>query len=313
MRPNTKQHTIHRRVRCSSVPLIYSAAIVLMIWTSVRARLTPEDIAAITETGLTTLTAEQGGGEYPVKDYVVVETMRIPRGDTVTFKGGSRILFHPNARITVFGTLQFLGTARKKITLGKLPFTLPKLSGDKKNVYDTTSIFAYRQSQLTMKHTVMADPSIKIRLTDTTSYFTLDTVTCADNHFLLPDTAFFFPVKSTVTCKLEPDVPFIPCKPVLADTTTASGRTRFAFPVRLSLQIGLGAGIIGAGGVWYYYNQKADKADRDYNNARSPDDCDRQTELNHTALLYRNLATVAAMCGLAGLSLTIVFGGGHQR
>lgn len=40
------------------------------------ARLSPEELAKISETGLTALTDEQAG-EYPVRNYVVVETMRI--------------------------------------------------------------------------------------------------------------------------------------------------------------------------------------------------------------------------------------------
>jgi hypothetical protein len=291
----------------------YSAVLCFLLPAGiVFARLAPEDLAAITETGLTALTGEQEG-EYPVRDYVVVETMRISRGDTVTFTGGSRILFHPNARITVFGTLQFLGTSRNKITLGKLPFKLQKLSGDHKVVFDSTSIFVYRQSHLTLRHTIMDDSSIKIRLADTTATFTLDTVTFSDNHFLLPDTSFFFPAKSIVTCKMDLVSPFIPCAPVLADTTPKLVQVRHASvnPV-VPLRFVLGAGILGAAGAWFYFNEKANRSYESYERSKNPDDAAAQRELNRSSVLYRNLTAIAGICGLTGFTVTFFFGGRRQ-
>ena len=155
------------------------------------AGLTFEDFSAIRETGLTPLTGEQEG-KYPRRDYIVVETVRIPRGDTVTFRAGSRIYFNRNARITVFGTLQFLGEHYNKITIGKLPFPLPKLSSDREFILDSTSIFIYAKSQVTFRHTVIADSSISIRLTDTTSFFDFDTVHCSNNKIIFPDTTYIF-------------------------------------------------------------------------------------------------------------------------
>ena len=312
MKRNSIQHTHHLSIRHGRAVSAAIAVFILLLPLPARALLTPEDLSAIRETGLTALTGEQEG-EYPARDYVVVETMKIPKGDTVTFMAGSRIFFHRNARITVFGTLQMLGVPRKKCTLGKMPFSLPKLSSDRKLVFDSTSIYTYSHSQLTLRHTIIADSSVKIRLTDTTSAYTFDTVTCADNHFLFPDTALFLPSKSTLTCSMIPGKPFIPCKPVLADTL-AMYPGRFAFTVNplIPVRIVLGVGVAGAAGVWYYFNSKAQEDYTVYQGAESREETKQRRAHQKDMFLYRDLTAAAGACGLAGFSITFLFGG-HDK
>ena len=321
MKLHHTKHRFHRSFVCCH--LLYAATVVFLLFLprTTSAGLTPEDLAAIKETGLTALTGDQEG-EYPARDYVVVETVRIPRGDTVTFAAGSRIYFHRNARITVFGALRFLGVPRKKITIGKMPFSLPKLSSDRKPVFDSTSIYTYENSRLTLRHTVIADSSIKIRFTDTTSAFIFDTLTCSDNHFMLPDTSLFFPAKSTVTCGMFPDRPFIPCKPVPGDTNALPpGLYAFTINPLIPVRIVLGLGVAGAAGAWYYFNAKAQEKYEEYNKYTNPDPSDPTRGANDINkiksrqkeyLLYRNLATAAGACGLAGFSITFLFGGNQK-
>ncbi|MBN1758576.1 MAG: hypothetical protein JW863_09675 [Chitinispirillaceae bacterium] len=293
-------------------PLWLTVVFLLVLQLPVFAGLPPEDLEAIKATGLTALTGEQEG-EYPARDYLVVETVRIPRGDTVTFAAGSRVYFHRNARITVFGALRFMGVPRKKITLGKLPFSLPKLSTDRAMVFDSTSIYTYEHSQLTLRHTVIIDSSVKVRFTDTTSGFIFDTLTCTDNYFLLPDTSLFFPAKSTVTCSLLPDKPYIPCKPVLADTTAMqSGRFAFTINPIIPVRIVLGVGIAAAAGASYYFNYKADKMNDEYNAGDETTDFNRLYEQQDNYFLYRNLALAAGACTSAGFAITFLFGGHHK-
>ncbi len=312
MKRNSIQHTHHLFIRHRRAVSAAIAVFILLLHLPARALLTPEDLSAIRETGLTALTGEQEG-EYPARDYVVVETMKIPKGDTVTFMAGSRIFFHRNARITVFGTLQMLGVPRKKCTLGKMPFSLPKLSSDRKLVFDSTSIYTYSHSQLTLRHTIIADSSVKIRLTDTTSAFIFDTITCADNHFLFPDTALYLPSKSVLTCSMIPGTPFIPCKPVLADTLKMyPGRFAFTVNPLIPVRIVLGVGVAGAAGVWYYFNSKGLRAETNYSKSRDSNEAKSIREHQDDLILYRNLAAAGGACCLAGLSITFLFGG-HDK
>jgi hypothetical protein len=303
--------------RCQSSPAGSCRFCLLLLITHLlggfsHAGLSTEDLAAITGTGLTALTGEQGGGEYTVRDYVVVETMRIPRGDTVKFVAGTRIFLHPDARITVHGSLILEGNAKKSITIGKLPFTLLKLSSDKKMIFDSTSIFIYRGAHLAMYHTVLADSSVRVRLTDTTSTFILEEVTCTDNRFTFPDTTLVFPAKAVVTCSKENGIS-IPCIPVLPEPAGTpellpADRSRQFRPM-VPLRIVLGAGTAAAWGMCYYFANKAQNAYDAYPEANTPDECDRLTNVNSRNLLYRNIAAAVGGCGLVGFSVTFIFGG----
>ncbi|MBN1578920.1 MAG: hypothetical protein JW913_20330 [Chitinispirillaceae bacterium] len=270
------------------------------------ARLTPEDLAVISETGLIPLTGEQEG-EYAGRDYVVVETMRINKDKTVTFAPGTRLFFHPNARMIINGTLHCKGTRAKPITVGKLPFALPKLSSQMM-VFDNTSIFVYRGGGLYLRHTHLADSSVRIRLTDITSAFSIDTVTCAGNRFMLPDTSLLFPPKAVVTCTNEHGAVAQHCGWVLPTKATAAAR-RFHITPLLAVRASLGAGTLAAAGVWAYYNRKADRAAENYFAKTDSPDVRRYRELNNSAVLYRNLAAVTGACGVAALSITFLIGG----
>ena len=175
-------------------------------------RLTPDEIAAIRETGLIPLTGEQED-EYPARDYVIVETMRVPRGKTMKFTPGTRVFFHHDARITVQGSLLFEGAPGRPVTVGECTTPLPGLSAGGKAVFDSTSIFVYRGAHLAMRHTVLDDPTIRVRFTDSTSTFEFDGLACSDNRFIFPDTTLFFPESTVVTCsKTETSMP-VPCIP----------------------------------------------------------------------------------------------------
>jgi hypothetical protein len=299
-----------------TLPVLVLFAIVLFPC-GIAARLTPEDLAAITETGLTPLTGEQEG-EYPKRDYVVVETMRVKRGETVKFSAGSRVFFHPNARAIVNGALLFEGSEKLPVTIGKLPFTLLKLSSDRRAVFDSTTVFIYRNGELTMRHTIIADSTIRVRLTDSTSAMTLDKMTSAGNLFTFYDTTMYFPAKAVVACTRGPGDMNTPCIPVLpyasGNELPKKERTRPRLAPVVPVRITLGAGTIAAGAAWYYFNRKAATAHDNYlveGVAKNPDpNALLQHRLdNNRSVFYRDLAAVAAACGAASFTVTFAFGG----
>lgn len=287
-----------------------SLLVLIFLVESANAALTPEDFAAISETGLTALTGEQGG-DYPAKDYVIVETMTVPQGETVRFAAGTRLFFHANARITVKGSLVCEGITPLPVTLGKLSFELPRLSSRSKTVFDKTSIFIYRGGDLSLRHVAMGDSTISIRLTDTLSTFSLDSVICANTRFTLTDTSMLFPAKSIVTCSKGPGSFLTPCTLLLADVAATDGASKPVFALRpvvagrVALAIGSGA----AAGIWIYHNRKARDSMTKYDNATTVSQASRYREDNHRSIRYRNFAALAAACGITAFTLTFFIGG----
>ncbi|MBN1309646.1 MAG: hypothetical protein JXA18_17125 [Chitinispirillaceae bacterium] len=288
-----------------------AALILCLLAVSTYARLTAEDLAVISETGLVPLTGEQEG-KYAGRDYVVVETMRIKRGDTVTFAPGTRLFFHPNARMIINGTLHCKGSPANPITVGKLPFSLPKLSSEMM-VFDNTSIFVYRGGGLYLRHTHLADSSVRVRLTDMTSAFAIDTVTCTGNRFMLPDTSLLFPPKAIVTCTNERGAVAGHCGWVLpAEETKAPPARRFHLTPLVAVRIALGVGSAAAAGVGAYYYRKAGRTAADYRAETNPSSVKQYRESNNAAVRRYNLAVIAGACGIAAFSITFTIGGHRQ-
>jgi|GEM_PF-5153255 len=289
--------------------LVSIPALVFLV-KSATAALSPEDFAAISETGLTALTGEQGG-DYPAKDYVIVETMTVPQGETVRFAAGTRLFFHANARITVKGALVCEGTTPLPVTVGKLSFELPRLSSRSKTVFDKTSIFIYRGGDLTLRHVAMDDSTISIRLTDTSSTFSLDSVICANTRFTLTDTSMFFPAKSIVTCSKGAGRLLTPCTPVLTElpATNAASKSVFGPKPVVAGRVALAIGSCAAAGIWIYHNRRAGEAMSKYDDATSVSQASRYRDDNHRSIRYRNFAALAAACGITAFTLTFFIGG----
>lgn len=285
-----------------------------------------EELKAIYETGLIPLTEDQGGIYKSGRDYLIFETMRVKKDDTVTFVQGARLFFHSNAKITVHGTLKFNGTEEEPVTIGKLNVTIPRIAPKKGSSFDSTSFYVYRNASLIMRNVKLADTTISVRLTDSTSGFTFENVRGSGNRILLPDTLLYMWPGSCVTCVKTNTRLSIPCIPPQPRNGLLSGYygqwdwKRYVVPIRIVI----GAGILSASGAWYYHNDKAADAHRAYEryqgvesedvsdvNARSEMKgfVDRQVDINRIALRNRNLSGFAAGCGIAAITLTFVFGG----
>jgi hypothetical protein len=288
------------------------------------ARLTPEDLAAISETGLIPLTGEQEG-EYPAKDYVVVETMKVRRGQTVSFAAGARLYFHSAAKITVSGMLKCEGTPAKPVIIGRLPFKLPKLSSHQMVFLDSSAIAVYRSGTLSLSHTRLADSTVCISLTDETSGFSFDSILTSGNWLTLPDTATFFPKGAIVTCEKLSQALYVPCRPVLpVNLDTRKERKPLVITPKLPIRIVLGSIAVGGAGAWYYFNREAQRAGEQFHaeddrlkeevakNGGKPPNTDaliRYRKNNNANFLYSTIAAVAGGCALTGFTVTFLIGG----
>jgi hypothetical protein len=292
-------------------PIFLLLSFVLCIVSQTFGRLTPEELSSISATGLTPLTGEQEG-DYACRDYVIVETMRISHNQTVTFAAGTRLFFHPDARIAINGSLVCNGTSSKPVSIGKLQFSLPMLSTSRKMLFDSTSIYIYRKGTLSLRHTHLIDSSVRIRLTDSTSLFTFDSVTGAGNRLTLPDTALFLPDKAVVACSNEKAGGLELCIPLPSQHSPSVSLPRSPSNIKRNVffRIGLGSAILASSGLWVYYNENAKNAGNAYTN-NSPDYL-RLFNKNHRYIHYRDLAAVAGGCSLLATSVTFVIGGASK-
>lgn len=301
--------------------IVLTILLVLLSCTSLQARMSAQDLQAIYETGLIPLTDDQEGVYKAGRDYLVFETMRVKRGDTVEFSPGARIFFHASAKITVHGELKFNGTPEAPITIGKLNVTIPKLSRYSNAPSDSISFYLYRNSSLVMNSVNLIDSTISFRCTDSTSDFVLDSVHCSGNRFSLPDTLLHLWPGSCVNCVRQGGYLSRNCvlPPPPSNTQTivvkkTLGWSAFKIPVRITL----GAGVLAAAGMWYYYYDKELDADKKYSAYVNPDPADRARaerdlkpikQAREVSRRYRDLAAYAAACGAASLTLTFMFGG----
>jgi len=299
---------------------ILATLFTLLLCIAAHARISSEDLTAIYETGLIPLTDDQEGVYKAGRDYLIIETMRVKRGDTVEFAPGTRLFFHTSAKMTVHGVLRFKGTPEEPVTIGKLNVTIPKLSRKVEMQFDSVSFYVYRNASLVMDNVKLVDSTISFRGTDSTSEFTFDSVRCSGNRFSLPDTVLNFWPGSCVTCARQNGNLTHPCVlPPPPDTKTivvkkTLGWSTFKIPVRITL----GAGVLAAAAVWYYHNDKALDADKKYdsyvnstptNSDNAKRELDTYKQASKIALRYRDLASYAAACGAASLTLTFVLGG----
>lgn len=320
MRKQQPSRPHHRHFAASTV-FTAIATIAHLLAGHAFARLSPDDLAAISRVGLIPLTGEQEG-EYSCKEYVVVETMNINRGQTVSFAAGSRLFFHEDAKIIINGTLTCEGTSAKPVTIGKLPFKLPKFSSlQPARQFDTTTISINGGGAISLLHTRLADPTVRIGLTDITGTFTFDSVSTAGNWFSLPDTTNFFPPDAVLTCSNADDRLFQPCRPILPKINnpaeTKPEQRRGAVSPMVPLRITIGAVVAGAAGAWYVYNDRAavaiDKWETENRNSAPDPSTIKTLRLeNKKAALYRDIASAVGGCGLAGLTVTFFIGGSHR-
>ncbi len=302
-----------RHLGAASFPdhlLAAAAALLLSFAAAAHARLSPEDLAAITKTGLVPLTGEQEG-EYDARDYVVVETMKIKRGDSVKFGPGTNLFIHEKAKVTINGSLSLEGTSSKPVKIGRLPFTLPRLSSDSRIIFDSTSIFVYRSGCLSMVHTVFTDSSIRISVSDSSGSLAFRNITGSGNRVTLPDTTLVFPARLSVKCGYESGILSDSCIPPPDPDLDADTRWFPEMKPLTIVRIGLGIGTIAAVGVWIKYNAEAKEAYEGYysKDTPSPPEAERLRRRNHSSVLYRNLAAIAGVCGAASISITFVIGG----
>ena len=273
-------------------------------------QLTADELKKIYSTGLVSLTGEQEG-DYDADDYVVVQTMTIPSGVTVTFLPGTRLFIHQNSQIRIHGKLIFMGTKDSHVEINKLPFTLPSLDALAKHSIDTISIFVLAGGHLALHHTDITDSTIHIRLTDATSTFNLDSITGSSNTFTLPDTSLLLPPNMLATCSKAFGSLSDPCFPPPAiPSIPGSGFNirRFMIPLRIVL----GTGFFAAGGAWYYFNETAKDYEDKYLAAQSPADADHYQKRNHSYIDYRNITAIGGGCCLAAFSVSFFFGGKNQ-
>ncbi len=275
--------------------------------------LTPEKLTAISDIGLIPLTGEQED-EYPARDYVILETMRVSQGKTMKFTSGSRIFFHTDARIIVYGTLIFEGSALTPIKIGRCKVQLPGFSGSTRKKFDSTLIFVHRGAHLSMRHTVLEDPLVRVRFTDSTSTFELENVECSNNLFIFTDTAVFFPDSSKVTCSRTKASTRVECIPQYPDTTSNDINKPF-IPIsnpKFSLRIILGGGAVAAAVLWFAYNKKTENAYTAYQNAANSSDANRYLEQNHRMAIYRDFAAIGGGLCVIGVAFTFIIGKDNQ-
>lgn len=288
----------------------------LIVSFPVHARMTPEDLKAIYETGLIPLTDDQEGIYKSGRDYLIFETMRIKRGDTAVFVPGTRLFFHSNAKITVHGTLILKGTPEEPVTIGKLNVTIPKLTPKVKMNFDSTSFYIYRAASLVMHHVKIGDSTVSFRFTDSSSEFSFDSVLCAGNRLSLPDTTLHLWPTCMLTCsktrgKLSRLC--VPPPPIPASAKVVVHRDLTWSGLKIPVRIGLGLGTMVAVGGWLYHNNKAGDAEKDYDESKNGDEIKHLKDINLTGLRNRNFAAFAIGCGTAALSVTFLIGGEDKK
>jgi len=298
------------------VNLFVAGLLLLLLSIPVHSRMNSEDLKAIYETGLIPLTEDQDGIYKSGRDYLIFETMRVKRGDTVTFTPGARLFFHSNAKITVHGVLKFDGTPDEPITIGRLNVTIPKLSKKVVMQFDSTSFYVYRTASLILNNVKLADSSISFRCTDSTSNIFFDSVTCAGNRLTFPDTVLYLWPGSCITCEKNDGVlskKCVPPPPSPPDSQKVIINTEhFWSDIRPAVQIGLGIGIFSAAAAWYYHNDKADAAYKKYHELEAGGSFETEKRRSRIAIRNRNLAAIAAACGAASLTVTFVIGGKNK-
>lgn len=307
------RRVITSRHRTTSLRFLLPAltAAVHILVHSVPAALSQDELNSISKFKLLPVTGDQNG-EYPTRDYVIIDTMHIPAEKSMVFSSGCKLFFYRNACITIDGALFLKGTPDDPITMGRLDLSLPLKEDRPPPFPGSASIYVNRSAKLIVKNTRFADSTISIRVPDTSSILMLDTVMCNDNHVMLPDTTFFLPAKTTVNCSKINDMLSDSCQPPLPAppvTDDGPGRPR---SIRLPLRIVFGAGTVAAAGLGAYYNRRMFKVEEEYSRAKSAGSAGQYAEEHNDSFRYRTLATVFALCGAVGFGVTFFIGGSEQ-
>lgn len=276
--------------------------------TNVNSKLSPEDISAITATGLIPLTDEQNG-EYAAKDYLIIERMYVMRFDTVKFAPGSRIFFHPYSKIHVHGALFFNGTKEKPILIGKLPFSIPGLTTPIQKILDDVSISVYKDAHLTMQYTNLLDSTITINITEETSSFFIDSVKGAANKLLILDTALFIGKDIIFSASRQNRKLILPPPSVLSSLTPSlENKTKIEKKYKfLPFQISLGIGALTSAIIGIYSDRKAEYFFQRYPKETDPDIVEWCRKEYYKYLYLRNAMFIGTLVCSTAFSITFFF------
>jgi len=302
------------------ITLLFS--FLLITTTSLHSAMPSEKHLSLLKLGLLVLQGEQEG-VYEKGDYVVVDNVIIPQGDTMTILGGSRIHFCKGRIIRVRGTLICDGDKDNPVTIVDAPFKVGKLSLiDSILTGGAACINLYSNSSLKMRNTQIKDTALSLISERNFESIIFDSTVFsskANSKISIGDSTVTLPCSKPVSFNIKTgEYPFVPeePKPVLlselsTDTKaekTERKRKKWIWPARI-----LSVALTGVGAAaWYYYDNEMEKYADLYHKSRNPQDVSRYYKKNHDMSKLRNLGIAAVATGTASFSITFFIRGAHK-
>ncbi|HLV29927.1 MAG TPA: hypothetical protein VKY57_00015 [Chitinispirillaceae bacterium] len=291
----------------------------LVTTSSLQSAMPTEKHLSLLKLGLLVLQGEQEG-VYEKGDYVVVDNVIIPQGDTMTILGGSRIHFCKGRIIRVRGTLICDGDKDNPVTIVDAPFKVGKLSLiDSILTGGAACINLYSNGSLKLRNTQIKDTTLSLISERNFDSITFDSTVFAsksNSNITIGDSTVTLPCSKPVSFNIKTgEYPFVPeePKPVLipeisTDNKTEKIKRKWIWPARI-----LSFALTGAGAAaWYHYNGEMERYADLYYKSKDPQTVSRYHKKNHDASRLRNLGIAAAVTGTTSFSITFFIRGAHK-
>lgn len=268
--------------------------------------------------GLLALQGEQEG-VYEKNNYVVVDNVIVPEGDTMTILGGSKIYFCKGRTIKIRGTFICDGKNDNPVTIVDAPFKMDKPSLiDSILTGGTPCINLYTRGSLKLKNTIVNDTTLSLSSERNFKSIKFDsTVFTAENNsqITIGDSTISLPCSKPVSFDIKTgEFPVIlkEPQPVLPDKIHYPKNNRKIKKGIWTTRI-LSIALTGAGAAaWYYYNGEMDKYANQYYNSKNPQEVSKYFKKNHDSSKLRNLGIAAVAIGTTTFSITFFIKGAHK-
>jgi hypothetical protein len=291
--------------------------LLLVITSSLYSAMPSEKHLSLLKLGLLALQGEQEG-VYEKDDYVVVDNVIVPEGDTMTILGGSKIYFCKGRTIKIRGTFICDGKKENPVTIADAPFKMDKPSLiDSILTGGTPCINLHTHGSLKLKNTIINDTTLSLiseRNFESIKFDNTVFTAKSNSQITIGDSTISLPCSKPVSFNIKTgEFPVIleEPEPVLPDKIQylkKDKRKKWIWTARI-----LSIALTGAGAAaWYYYNDEMDRYANQYYNSRNPQTVSKYYKDNHDSSKLRNLGIAAVAIGTTTFSITFFIKGAHK-
>jgi hypothetical protein len=244
---------------------------------------------------------------------VILDSLIVPSGKTLTIMAGTTLLFEPNSFMRIFGRVKGTGwqNEQKPVLFDKIPYTESYSSFDNSSDTLWNGFIVEKGGSVTLDYATFSNAKNGVYCASDTisiSFLCVSFSSIKDAGIILKGS----PVVSNKSCfnynyVSQDFAPSTEAPIVKADTVSTKKQPKQHLKGRLSLRIA--GGVLAAGGAaaWCYYNNQTSDYANKYKKGKTTAEVDHYYSKNHSSANARNAMAIVTVLGLAGFAVSFWF------